>query len=92
MNEHEYEDNFECPHGFNKEKRILLLQRIVDGQASKEEQKYFYRSIERCEKCECKNICETHIEIKNLLKAKLKEKNLPFGLIDEIKERIKATD
>lgn len=79
---------FECPQGVDPEERKVLLQRIIDGQATESEAKYFYKTLENCENCQCRHQCDQHLEIKNLLKEKIINKPLPEGLIEDIKNRI----
>ena len=85
------DDSFDCPQGIDNEERIELLQRIVDGQATNEEKGIFYNSMEDCEKCHCKNLCEQHLEIKSILKEKLVPIPMPNGLIEEIKGKISGS-
>jgi len=85
------EDSYECPQGINLDDRKELLQKIVDGQATKDEEKHFYQSMESCDRCQCRNLCEQHLEIKSMLKEKLNPKPVPKGLIEEIKSKISGT-
>ena len=82
------DDSYDCPQGINLEERKEILQKIVDGQATKDEERLFYQSMENCDKCQCRNLCEQHLEIKSLLKEQLNPKPIPQGLIDEIKSKI----
>ena len=82
----------DCPQGLNLSDRKNLLQKIIDGQASVQEEQYFYQSIANCQKCHCRDWCNSHIEIKALLKNKLSARPAPNGLLDEIKEKMKGID
>ena len=85
------DESFDCPQGIDNEERVQLLQRIVDGQATTEEEKVFYSSMEDCDKCRCKNLCDQHLEIKSILKEKLIPVPMPNGLIDQIKGKISGS-
>ena len=84
-------DSFDCPQGIDNDERIELLQKIVDGQANVEEKKFFYNSMDDCEKCKCKNLCEQHLEIKTILKERMVPVPMPTGLIEEIKGKISGS-
>ncbi len=85
------DDSFDCPQGIDNDERKQLLQRIVDGQADSEEKKYFYSTMEDCDRCRCKNLCEQHLEIKSILKEKLIPVPIPTGLLEEIKGKISGS-
>lgn len=81
-----FEDEaFDCPQGVDPEERKLLLQKIIDGLASEDEQHQFYKTLENCDRCHCREQCNQHIEIKNILKENIINKPLPVGLLEEIK-------
>jgi hypothetical protein len=85
------DDSFECPQGIDNEERKLLLQKIVDGQANSKEAIYFYSTMDDCEHCQCKNLCEQHLEIKTILKEKLIPMPMPSGLLERIKGKISGS-
>ncbi len=86
-----HDESFDCPQGIDGDDRKEMLQRIVDGQASEDEEKFFYTSMVNCERCQCKNLCEQHLEIKSILKEKLVPIPLPKGLIETIKGKISGS-
>lgn len=82
----------DCPQGVDSLERRELLQKIIDGQATVREERYFYDTIENCQKCRCRDWCEEHLEIKSILKEKFVNKPTPNGLLNEIKAKIKGLD
>ena len=69
---------------FDKCMRILNL--VLDGEASAEEEEYFFSHIESC------MICFAHFnvekKIRELIKRKLNKKNIPIELVTDIRNKI----
>jgi len=83
--------DFECFMGYDRDDRIELLQKVVDGVASDSEQSDFASSIEDCVECNCRHLCDTHTEIKQMIKTHIAKKDLPSGLIDNILSRVRSS-
>ena len=73
------------------EKKREMLQRIIDGQASPEDQAAYKSIVEKCMDCFCRQYCEQELAIKGLLQTKLDKKRVPLDLIDKIKSGIKKS-
>lgn len=73
----------------NYEKRIDLLQKVVDGQASAEEQEEFDKIVQECENCQCRLYCQQQLVIRELLRTRLDRKRVPIDMIEQIRERIR---
>ena len=84
--------DYDCPQGIDPQDRLKLLHRIVDGQASDNEETFFFDSIKNCNVCVCKDICNEHIKIKSVLKQKFQDRPLPEDLIDQIKDKIQEAE
>ncbi len=70
-------------------KCLELLELIVDGEATKEEEQYFHQHIDQCLPCfETYNL---ESSIKNLLRTKIERKKVPDDLISSIKSKIRDT-
>jgi hypothetical protein len=90
------EDNYGCPFldqfgasGCNNySSRIDLLQKVIDGQATTDEQTLYESMINECTNCMCRKFCEQEIAIKNLLITKLDRKRVPLDLVEMIKLKI----
>lgn len=68
---------------------LELLQLITDGEASPDEEKEFRNHINECLPCyESYNLEQS---IKELLKTKLEQKQVPDDLIESIKQKIRYT-
>jgi hypothetical protein len=65
-----------------------LIQKIIDGQASKEEQALYDNVIYKCNNCECRKYCDQELAIKNLLQTKLDRKRVPLDIVEKIKTKI----
>jgi len=68
-----------------------LIQRIIDGQANKEELKLYNNVISNCNNCKCRKYCEQELAIKNLLQTKLDRKRVPLDIVEKIKTKINKT-
>lgn len=79
---------FDCPQGVDPAERRLLLQKIIDNQASIDEERRFFKTLENCERCICREQCDQHIEIRRILKESIVNKPLPEGLVDQIKTKV----
>ncbi len=78
-----------CPAGVDRERlRNEIMPKIVDGQASADEEKYFHEVVETCMNCACHDQCSEQLAIKFLLKN-LKKKNTPLDLAQSIIEAAK---
>ena len=68
---------------------IKLLELILDGEGTEEEQKFFEQHIEKCMYCyENYNLDKT---IREALKTKLEKKPVPIDLINDIRIKIQQT-
>jgi hypothetical protein len=72
----------------NYELRRDLIQKIIDGQASEEEQLMYEGIISKCKNCQCRQYCEQELAIKNLIQTKLDRKRVPLDILEEIKTKI----
>ncbi len=68
--------------------RQEFLEKVIDGQATPEEEKEYQEVMEHCGNCQCRAYCDEILAIKNLLKNKLGKKEVPTDLIDNIKAKI----
>ncbi|MCC5928414.1 MAG: hypothetical protein JJU28_04120 [Cyclobacteriaceae bacterium] len=76
-----------CPAGVDRSRlRDEIMPRIIDGQASNDEEKYFFEVVEKCVHCECKEKCTEQLAIKFLLKNNLKRLKVP----DDLRQSIRA--
>jgi anti-sigma factor (TIGR02949 family) len=66
-----------------------LLQLILDGEASPEQEKKFYQHIDTC--VYCLNGYELEKSIRKLIKTKIKKQEVPTDLVDSIKLKIRQT-
>ena len=68
------------------EKCSMILNLILDNEASDEQQDFFYEHIEKC------MVCFAHFNIekqlRQLIKAKVNHKPIPEGLASEIRNQI----
>lgn len=69
---------------FDKCQRYLHL--VLDGEATPEQEKYFYSHIEKCIVCFSQYNIE--LQIRELVKTKLSKKRIPTALLEEIKAKI----
>lgn len=65
-----------------------LMQKIIDGQATPEEQIYYDEIIAKCNECRCKEYCDQELAIKNLIRTKLDKKRVPLDVLEKIKTGI----
>lgn len=82
--------HFDPANELRDKNRKELIQRIIDGQASEEEQSWFDESIKDCSNCECRNYCNQLKSLKDLLRENIKTKKAPADLLDAIKKKIKS--
>jgi anti-sigma factor (TIGR02949 family) len=66
-----------------------LLQLILDGEASPEEETKFYQHIDKC--VYCLNNYELEKSLRQLIKTKIKKQSVPIDLVDSIKMKIQQT-
>ena len=71
------------------EKCLELLELILDGEASPEEEKLFRKHIQDCLPCYESYNLET--SIKQILQTKLEKKQVPDDLIARIRSKIRNT-
>jgi hypothetical protein len=71
----------------NYAQKLEVLQKIIDGQATPQEEKFYQEIVKECMDCFCRQYCEQELAIKNLLKTKLDKKRVPLDLIDAIKSK-----
>ncbi|MDH3710517.1 MAG: zf-HC2 domain-containing protein [Cyclobacteriaceae bacterium] len=71
------------------EKCLELLELIMDGEASPEEEKLFHKHIDAC--LPCYETYNLEASIKKLLQTKLKRKQVPDDLIQKIRSKIRST-
>lgn len=70
-------------------KCIEILELLLDGEASKEQEAFYYDHIEKCMPCyQYYNLDKT---IKEILKTKIERKPVPQDLVSNIKLKIKET-
>lgn len=82
------DSNYGNPGCDKYDDRKDLLQKIVDGQANKDEQFMYDSIISQCDGCKCRQYCEQELAIKNLIQTKLNRKRVPLDIYDKINERI----
>ena len=75
----------------NYEARKDLIQKIIDGQATEEEQELYDGIISKCQNCKCRQYCEQELAIKNLIQTKLDRKRVPLDILEKIKTNIPKT-
>ncbi len=66
-----------------------LLQLILDGEATSEQEKQFFEHIDKC--VYCLNGYELEKSIRKLIKSKIKKQTVPADLVDSIKLKIRKT-
>lgn len=71
------------------EKCLELLELIMDGEASPEEEKQFHEHINDCLPCYETYNLET--SIKKLIQTKLEKKQVPDDLVATIRSKIRST-
>ena len=72
----------------NYELRNDLMQKIIDGQANKEELDLYNTMMSECSDCICHKYCQEELAIKKLLQSKLDRKTVPLELVEKIKTAI----
>ncbi len=85
------DSNYGNPGCDNYNVRKDLIQKIIDGQASKDEQVMYDNIISRCNDCRCHKYCEQELAIKNLIQTKLNRKRVPLDIYEKIRNRINKT-
>lgn len=70
-------------------KKVLkLLQVILDGEATKSEEEFFFQNLEKCPNCiDC---YENEKQLREAIKNKSKKREVPQDLIDCIQNKIKG--
>jgi anti-sigma factor (TIGR02949 family) len=66
-----------------------LLQVILDGEASENDEKNFFQHIKNCSYCYNRYMLEK--SIRKLIRTKMKKESVPADLVDSIKLKIQAT-
>lgn len=82
--------HFDPANELGDKSRRELIQRIIDGQASDEEQKWFDDSVTDCANCECKSYCIQVSALKDIIRENVEKKKAPADLLDAIKKKIKS--
>jgi hypothetical protein len=72
----------------NYSRRLDILQKVIDEQATGEELEQYRLIMNECAECKCKEYCEEQLVIKNLVQTKIDRKRVPIDLIDTIKSKI----
>ena len=75
----------------NYNRRLDLIHKVIDGQATEEEKQMYEEVISNCINCQCRQYCEQELAIKNLLITKLDRKRVPLDVIESIKTNIIKT-
>ena len=68
-----------------------IIQKIIDGQATEEEQELYNEIIAKCNDCQCKEYCDQEMAIKNLIQTKIDRKKVPLDILENIKTNIGKT-
>jgi anti-sigma factor (TIGR02949 family) len=68
------------------DKVVEILDLIVDGEASSDDQKYFFSHVEEC--ATCFGHYNREKELKQFLKESLKQKTVPSHLVANIRELV----
>ncbi len=84
-------NNCQEPGCDNYEVRRDLIQKVIDGQATEDEQRQYDEVISKCQNCKCRQYCEQELAIKNLLQTKLDRKRVPIDILEKIKTHIIKT-
>ncbi len=71
------------------EKIVLLLDIIIDGEASEEDKTYFFSHVETCQPCF--EAHQKHEQLKRFLREKIQRKIVPTNLLSSIQTVIKTT-
>jgi len=66
-----------------------LLQLVLDGEATREQEDKFFKHIDTC--MHCLNGYELEKSIRKLIKSKIKKQTVPADLVDSIKMKIRQT-
>lgn len=66
-----------------------LLQLVLDGEASPEQEDRFFKHIDHC--TYCLNGYELEKSIRMLIKSKIKKQTVPADLVESIKLKIRQT-
>ena len=65
-----------------------MLQTILDGAATSEQEEYFKQHMDECMPC-FKNY-QVEMQIRQLIKTKCNKEPLPAGLVDSIKQQVNS--
>lgn len=71
-----------------EEKCLDSLRLILDGEASTEEEKYFFNHLQQC--MPCFHMYSLEKALKEVVQSKIEKKKVPHSLVSEIKERIQG--
>ncbi len=71
------------------EKCLELLELIIDGEASPEEEKHFHKHLNDC--LPCYETYNLEASIKKLIQTKVTRKQVPDDLIQKIRSKIRST-
>ncbi|MGK7395927.1 MAG: anti-sigma factor [Candidatus Cyclobacteriaceae bacterium M3_2C_046] len=66
-----------------------LLQLILDGEATEEQENFFHEHVDKC--VYCFNSFKVEKSIRDLIKSKIKKEEVPIDLVESIKLKIKGT-
>ena len=99
MTEDNFKNYLECciinkcgePGCDNYDARKDLLQKVIDGQATAEEQALYESIVAKCTDCKCKQYCDQEVAIKNLVQTKLDRKRVPLDFFEKIRTSIIKT-
>jgi len=69
------------------EKCIHIINLIIDGEANKEEETFFYTHIQDC--LHCAQYYKLEQSIREAIRKKLKIKKAPEELIQEVRQKVK---
>ena len=69
------------------EKCIHIINLIIDGEANKEEETFFYTHIQDC--LHCAQYYKLEQSIREAIRKKLKIKEAPEELIQEVRQKVK---
>jgi anti-sigma factor (TIGR02949 family) len=69
------------------EKCIHIINLIMDGEANREEETFFYTHIQDC--LHCAQYYKLEQSIRDIIKRKLKIREAPEGLIRDVRQKVK---
>ena len=79
--------NTETKAATDCDKFLQTLQLVIDGEAAPEDKEYFDKHIHNC--IDCADFYEVEQAIHEAIKLKVHKKEVPSGLMESIKSRIK---